>query len=227
MQKLTDVLINIAEIEAIAYRAFTARCRIYELDAQIKAAEAALPPNQRPNSPELAKLHQELNAARAEWAAADARLEALKARHAGAVALANLLAAMTQAGKDTQALEAAIEAALNGQAAQEQKPAVQPAQVVTQQAHPAQTQPAQNQGNAQAQAAGDGTESGTFHVLEVRESKPGVVRAYCQAEDGGKHAIFAKNGNAQALAGAVGKKVLVKYRQGDKGLIALNVNLVG
>lgn len=254
MQKLVEVLLDTAGIEAVAGRTFAAKCRIYDLDAQIKALEAALPPNQRDDSPELANLRQEINAARAEWAASEARLEALKARHAGAVSLANLLAAMAQAGKNTAGLETAIEAALNGQDAQARKPAAQPAQAVVQQSqgvqvtqaqaaqvqqaqeeNPAakntqvaqQVQPAQNRANAQAKVAGDGTETGTFHVLETRESKPGVVRAYCQAEDGGKYAIFAKNGNAQVLAGAVGKRVLVRYRQGDKGLIAQNVNLAG
>jgi chromosome segregation ATPase len=208
MQKLTEVLINTAEIETTAHRACASRCKIYDLDARIKALEAATPPAQRANSPELAKLREELNQARAEYAASEARLEALKARHAGAIALANLLAACVQARKDTRALEASIEAALNGQAAQAQKPA--------------QKAPAQN---TQAQDAGDGTETGTFKVLECRESKPGVVRAYCEGPEG-KVAVYAKNGNAQTLAGAVGKQVQVKYRKGEKGLIALSVQLI-
>jgi hypothetical protein len=137
----------------------------------------------------------------------EAKLEALKARHAGAVALANLLAAYVQAGKDTVELEAAIAEALGGK-----------------QAQPAQ----QAQPNGQAQAAGDGTETGTFTVLEVRSGKsPGAVRAYCQAIDGTKHAVYAKNGAGQALAGAVDKTVEIKYRQGHKGLIALGVRLAG
>lgn len=225
MQKLTEVLFNSAEIEAAAGRAFAAKCRIYDLDARIKAQEAALPPAQRANSPELAKLHQELNAARTEYAASEAKLEALKARHAGAVALANLLAAMTQAGKDTAGLEAAVEAALNGQ--QAQKPAVQPAQAAAQQAQPAQARPAAQQAQPNGQGQNDGAATGTFKVLECRESKPGVVRAYCQAENGEKYPVFAKNGNAQVLAGAVGKQVEVRYRQGEKGLIALSVKLAG
>ncbi|MGQ9825957.1 MAG: hypothetical protein ACUVSK_13425, partial [Desulfotomaculales bacterium] len=194
MQKLTEVLLNTAEIESAAGRSFAAKCRIYDLDARIKAQEAVIPPNQRPNSPELAKLHQELNAARAEYAASEAKLEALKARHAGAVALANLLAAMTQAGKDTQALEAAIAEALGG-AAQEQKPAPE-----------AQAQQAQAQDQANGQGQNDGAATGTFKVLECRESRPGVVRAYCEGPEG-KVAVFAKNGNAQTLAGAIGKQV--------------------
>lgn len=98
-----------------------------------------------------------------------------------------------QAGKDTVELEAAIAKALGGKQAQS-----------TQQAQP----------NGQAQAAGDGTETGTFTVLEVRSGKsPGVVRAYCQAIDGTKHAVYAKDGAGQALAGAV--------------VIALGVRLAG
>jgi|GEM_PF-2150777 len=221
MQAIVKVLVD-AEIEAVAHRAFASRCRIYDLDAQIKAAEATIPPNQRANSPELAKLHQELNQVRAEWAASETKLEALKARHSGAIALANLLAAYVQAGKDTAGLEAEIEAALNGKAVQEQKPAAGNAQV----AQPAQAQPAQNQAR-QVQTAQNNTATGTFRVLEVRESRPGVIRAYAEAGSGEKFPIFAKNGNAQTLAGAVGKQVQVKYRQGEKGLIALSVRLAG
>ncbi|SHI85502.1 hypothetical protein [Desulfofundulus thermosubterraneus] len=57
-------MVNTTEIKVAAGRAFAAKCRIYDLDAQLKAQEAALPPNQRANSPELAKLREELNAAR-------------------------------------------------------------------------------------------------------------------------------------------------------------------
>ncbi|AEG15167.1 hypothetical protein Desku_1587 [Desulfofundulus kuznetsovii DSM 6115] len=205
MQKLMGVLINTAEIETAAHRAYASRCRIYDLDAKIKALEAAIPPNQRTSSPELAKLREELNQARAEYAASEAKLEALKARHTGAVALANLLAAMVQAGKDTQALEAVVEKALGGEQAQPD-------------------QKAQPDG----QTAVDGTETGTFKVLELRQGKnQGVVRAWCEGADGRKVAVFAKNGAGQALAGAVGKMVEIKYRQGDRGLIALGVRLAG
>ncbi len=41
--------------------------------------------------------------------------------------------------------------------------------------------------------------TGTFKVLECRESKPGVVRVYAEAENGEKFPIFAKNGNALGL----------------------------
>ncbi len=127
-------------------------------------------------------------------------VEKLVTSESGLIALVNLLAAMIQAGRDTSQLEAAIAEAL-GEPVQEQKPATGNAQVA-QQAQPA--QPAQP--NGQGQATGDGTATGTFKVLECRESKTGVVRAYCQAENGEKHPVFAKNGNAQTLAGAVGRR---------------------
>lgn len=81
--------------------------------------------------------------------------------------------------------------------------------------------------NAQA-AQNDGTATGTFTVTEARATKsPGVVRAYCLAVDGSKVAVYGKNGNGQTLAQAVGKQVQVKYREGEKGLIALSVRLAG
>lgn len=197
-----SALLDVTEIEVAAHQSCKSRSKIYDLDAWIKTLEATIPPGQRASSPELTKLREELNQARAEYAASESRLEALKARHAGGVALANLLAAYVQAGRDTSGLEAAIAAALGGTA---------------------QEQPAQANGQK-----ADGTATGTFTVTEARATKsPGVVRAYCLAEDGSKVAVYGKNGNGQALAGAVGQQVVVKYRQGDKGLIALGVRLAG
>jgi hypothetical protein len=134
----------------------------------------------------------------------DKLAERLSQSEAGLAALTNLLAAMVQAGRDTAALEAAIARALGAGPGEVGQP-------------DGQAQPAQDDG---------GLETGIFHVLEVRESRPGVVRAYCQAEDGGKQAVFAKNDNSRALAGAVGRQVTVKYRRGDKGLIAVEVRPV-
>ncbi|KYH32041.1 hypothetical protein [Neomoorella mulderi] len=137
----------------------------------------------------------------------DKLAERLSQSETGLAALTNLLAAMVQAGRDTAALEAAIARALGAGPEEAGQP--------DRQAQPA--QPAQDD---------SGLETGIFHVLEARESRPGVVRAYCQAEGGGKQAVFAKNGNSRALAGAVGKQVMVKYRRGDKGLIAVEVRPV-
>uniref|UniRef100_A0A7C2EI93 Uncharacterized protein n=1 Tax=Ammonifex degensii TaxID=42838 RepID=A0A7C2EI93_9THEO len=66
----------------------------------------------------------------------------------------------------------------------------------------------------------------TFKVLEVRPGKSeGTIRAYCEGESG-KVAVYAKNGVAKVLAGAVGGKVQVKYRKLDKGLFALEARPV-
>lgn len=71
-------------------------------------------------------------------------------------------------------------------------------------------------------------ETGTVAVvtiLEVRSTKPGTVRAYCQTEDGTKVPVFAKNGNAQTLSGAQGRKVVIKYQPVDRGWFAYEVHL--
>ncbi|MEW6727552.1 MAG: hypothetical protein AB1327_11455 [Bacillota bacterium] len=66
-----------------------------------------------------------------------------------------------------------------------------------------------------------GVETLRATVLEVRAGKSaGTIRAFCELADGGKIAIFGKNGVGQTLAGAVGREVEVKGRHGDKGFIA-------
>ncbi|HHW43550.1 MAG TPA: hypothetical protein GXX25_07030 [Desulfotomaculum sp.] len=187
------------------------------LDAE-KERAALVPPQHRDADRVLGGIRQKLNEARADFAGAEAALEKARADHGSYVAMANLLAAYVQAGRDTTALETAIAQAL-GIAVQPVQPVQAPVQAQPQ--APAQQPPAQN-------GQGNGLETGTFTVLEVRSGKsPGVVRAYCQAIDGTKHAVYAKNGAGQALAGAVGKTVEIKYRQGDRGLIALDVRLAG
>ncbi len=72
----------------------------------------------------------------------------------------------------------------------------------------------------------DGLETGTFTVLEVRAGKSeGTVRAYCEGPDG-KTAVYAKNGAAKVLSGAVGRKVEVRFRRLDKGLFAVEARPV-
>jgi len=72
----------------------------------------------------------------------------------------------------------------------------------------------------------DGLETGVFAVLEARTTGTGAVRAYCQGADGAKVAVYGKNGTGKALSGAVGKRVQVRFRRGDKGLIAVDVRPV-
>ncbi|MCL6557265.1 MAG: hypothetical protein K6U74_00410 [Firmicutes bacterium] len=177
-------------IDGLILNFHDARSRVFDLAERAKADP---------------KAKGELEEARIAYALAEAALEKAKAEHKGLIALTGLLAAMTQAGKDTSALEASIQAVIKQETIQENVPSAA----------------------AQGQRQED-TETAVFTVLEVRAGKsPGVVRAYCQAADGTKHAVYAKNGNAQALTGAVGKAAEVKYRQGDKGLIALSVRLAG
>jgi len=199
VQKLTG-----QGVENLVLRLHDARARVFEAAEKAKADP---------------KAKAALDEARAAYAQAEAALEKAKAEHAGLVVLAQLLAAMTQAGKDTNPIRQAIVNLLKDEPAQTQEPQ-SPAQQQTP-AVPAQA-PIQQPANT------DGTETGTFTVLEARPGKsPGTVRAYCQAADGSKYAVYAKNGSGQALAGAVGRRVTVKYRQGDKGLIALDVRLAG
>ncbi|RPF42016.1 hypothetical protein EDD75_2237 [Thermodesulfitimonas autotrophica] len=68
-------------------------------------------------------------------------------------------------------------------------------------------------------------ETGTFTVTEARLTSKGVLRAYCEGPDG-KVAVYAKNGVAKVLSGAVGGKVSVKFKRLDKGLFALEARPV-
>lgn len=212
-------------------------------DARAKVFEAAEKAKTDP------KAKAGLDEARIAYALAEAALEKAKAEHQGLVALTQLLAAMTTAGKDAYPIRKAMVDLLKDEPAQavpakaeaparqtptpqaqpKAKAPVQPAPAQSVPAQPAQqAAPAQSQAQA-AQANGDGTETGVFTVLETRAGKsPGTVRAYCQAIGSDqKVAVYGKNGNGQVLAGAVGKTVAVKYRQGEKGLIAVNVQVAG
>lgn len=67
-------------------------------------------------------------------------------------------------------------------------------------------------------------ETGVFLVLETRPGRnEGTIRAYVEAKDGTRTALFAKNGAGQTLATAIGKKVEAQYRRLDKGLYAIRV----
>ncbi|NPV72295.1 MAG: hypothetical protein HPY89_00575 [Pelotomaculum sp.] len=203
VQRLTG-----AGIADLVLRVHDARNRVFEAAEKAKADPQA---------------KGALEEARRAYALSEAALEKARAEHQGLVTLTQLLAAMTSAGKDTNPIRLAMVKLLQDEPTQ---PA--PAQTQPQPAPAAPAEPAPAQPPASAPANGDGTETGTFTVLEVRLGKSlGTVRAYCQAEDGNKYAIYAKNGNGQALAGAVGKTVNVKYRRVDKGLWAVNVQIAG
>lgn len=158
---------------------------------------------------------EKLNKARAAFAQAEAKLNEAKAEHAGLVALTGLLASAAQAGQDTAALEQALAEKLGVEYSRED-----------QGQESAQAQ-ASGSDQSKSRANGDGTQSGIFTVLEARPGKSeGTIRAYCQAEDGQKVAVYGKNGNGQALAGNIGKQVNIRFRHLDKGLFAVSVQPV-
>jgi hypothetical protein len=228
-----------AELGRAVAGAKEAGSKIFSLDARVKAAE-------RSNSPGLEELKEELERARAEWSELEGEAEALKGYQYAIGHLTDLLASCIRAGTGVPEAEAALwtvlaeagralarrreaQARPGGQAAQDRGDQVsQAAQGGDQPGGRAGGQAGQPPQPAQDARRYGGSASGTFTVLEARETKtPGVVRAYCEAEDGSKVAVFGKNGSGQALAQAVKKKVQVEYRQGEKGLIALSVRLAG
>jgi hypothetical protein len=148
---------------------------------------------------------------------AEAALEQLKLQCQADIAVVNLIAARYHAGDPDKArkiLEAYFVGSGEVDASESMPPDLEPEQPV----------PVHEQGQVQPQ--GNGLETGTFTVLEARAgSSPGTVRAWCEGPEG-KVAVFGKNGAGKALAGAVGKQVEVKYKRGDKGLIAIGVRPV-
>jgi len=156
-------------------------------------------------------------AARKELEKAEAALEQLKLQFQADIAVVELVSALYHSG-DPEKARKVLDAYSRG--VEEGIEAVD-----TQESTPPDLQPEQP-APAQEQLQGNGLETGTFTVLEARQgSSPGTVRAWCEGPEG-KVAVYGKNGAGKALAGAVGKQVEVKFRRGDKGLIAVGVRPV-
>ena len=200
-------------------------------------------------------LEAEADAARARLHGLDAEIERASLRHRSDYAVVRLAAALLGAGKadiaeavlgayhragaDTDGSANANGTGADGTNArsatsQDQAPQGQvffQGQGHTQaqgqgQAQP-QTQGQGGQGHAQPRGQDNGLEASVFTVLEARPgSSPGTVRAWCEGADGRKVAVYGKNGAGEALAGAVGRRVEVRYRRGDKGLIAVEARPV-
>ncbi|MEW5934517.1 MAG: hypothetical protein AB1816_13150 [Bacillota bacterium] len=150
---------------------------------------------------------------RRELAELDARIEETGRRHRSDANLAYLVASLIGAGLRPEA-EAVLAAYAEGCATQT---GILPEAVAPGGAEPVQAE-------EPAPAKGDDLLEGTFKVLEARSGKsPGTVRAWCEADDGTKVAVFGKNGTAKALSAAVGKRVTIRYRKLDKGLFAVKV----
>lgn len=196
------------------------RNKLYELVDKVKEREAAINPSFRDKDHVLQGLHRDLNEARISYAIAEATYEKAKAEQAGLISLVGLLSASMQAGKETNEIEAAIASVIGYQLT---GTSVSNGKIER-------TTPADHRDKVEDRD-NDGSGSGVFLILETRESSPGTVRAFAEAEDGSrsKHAIYAKNGMGQKLNQAkdLSKSVFVKYRQGDKGLIAYGVEIIG
>ena len=157
-------------------------------------------------------LRAEADDLRRELRMLDAEAEQVGRRHRSDSNMAYLVASLLGAG-----LRAEAEAVLAAYGAE--------TEAAEAQAEPKAQEP-KAEPEAQGQAKADGLETGTFTVLEVRAGKSeGTVRAYCEGPDG-KTAVYAKNGAAKVLSGAVGRKVEVKFRRLDKGLFAVEARPV-
>lgn len=164
---------------------------------------------------------QEADCLRKELAELDARIEEIGRRHRSDANVVYLVASLVGAGLRPEA-EAVLAAYAEGCALQapaaETGPAAQAEEAAAQTEEPAalkESSPAKGE---------DDLAEATFRVLEVRPGKSeGTVRAWCEAEDGTKVAVFGKNGIAMALSAAVGKRVTIRYRKLDKGLFAVKV----
>lgn len=210
--KLADKLTG-KGIEECVLRFHASRNKLYELIDKIKMREAQLNSTANKDKDQvLQKLNKELNEVRAQYAVAEASLEKAKSEQSGLISLVGLLTASIQAGRDTKELEAVISTAI-GEIPNEPIP-----------------QTKESKGSdAGSQDKEEEKESGIFKVLETRESSAVTLRAWCESEKNEKIAIYVKNGMKQKVLQAeeLGKKIFVKYRQGDKGLIACSVDIIG
>ncbi|ABO49387.1 hypothetical protein Dred_0849 [Desulforamulus reducens MI-1] len=201
-------------IEECVLRVHATRNKLYELIDKVKVREAQINNTANKDKDQVfQKIQKEINDVRVQYAVAKASLEKAKADQAGLISLVGLLTVSMQAGRDTKELESVISMAICGN----------PNELVCQEERKEKSEAAGSQGKE------NGMESGVFNILEIRDSSPGTIRAWCDGEDGSKSAIFVKNGMRQKVIQAqeLGKKIFVKYRQGDKGLIAYGVDIVG
>ncbi|AEG58982.1 hypothetical protein Desru_0697 [Desulforamulus ruminis DSM 2154] len=216
MLKLAEKLTG-KGIEDCVLQYHIARGNKNDLLSKIKVREAAIShPSYREQDKVLQDMYKEMSEARAAVAIAEAALEKAKAEQTGLISLVGLLSASIQSGKETSEIEAAIAKIIDldpGSLPKEKEEAQEGTK----------SQPSSHGTETQ----GDEMESKVFKVLETRPGKSeGTVRAYCEARDGSKHAVFAKNGNGKKLLESIDKLVFVKYRPGNKGLIAFAVEIL-
>lgn len=188
--------------------------------------------------PEYRALKEEADAARMRLRELDAGIERASLRHKSDVVITHLAAALIGAGKaeTAEAVLAAYHSAgadaggsanANGTDAGDTNARDQASQDRGQGSQAVAAQ-AQVQPQVREQGQNNGLGAAVFTVLEARPGgSPGTVRAWCEGQDGRRVAVYGKNGAGEALAGAVGRRVEIRYRKGDRGLIALSVRLAG
>lgn len=146
-----------------------------------------------------------LRAAKAHLESTDRELEWLRSRHSTAVACINLVSALIDAGKADEAK--AVLAALKGY--QEQK---------------------NDSENVEKEKSKE--EGLKIEMFTIKETSPGknegTVWAKAITDKGAEYKVCAKNGNAQTLLGATGKRMKIKYRlMGENKIFAVSAEIAG
>jgi hypothetical protein len=160
-------------------------------------------------SEEWSKLELAVREARSKTVELEARLERARYEHRSTTTLLNLLAGAVQAGSQ-DILKQVLEGAEEARREQCMENFVK--------ACSGELPKQESNGN------GNGLKKAEVKVLEVRPGKSeGTIRAWCEAGNGEKVAVYAKNGTAKKLAGAVGSLVNVSYKELDAGWYAVKV----
>lgn len=79
--------------------------------------------------------------------------------------------------------------------------------------------------NSNQRETDNGLPMESFKVLEVKQGREGVTRAWCQMTDGNKIAVFSKGETAEVFLNAKGQDVTARYRPVEKGLFAVNAKV--
>lgn len=161
---------------------------------------------------ETAKIEENLSLA-------DRELEWLRCRQTAAVATVNLVAALTNAGR-TEDVKLILDTLEEKQKRQDKNKG--------ESAGKNNGEDKKRKEDEKKKDQEDDLKAGVFTVKEVKPGKSeGTVWAKVAAEDGEEYKVCTKNGNAETLSGAAGKKVRIRYRQmGEGKLYAASVEII-
>jgi len=209
-----------ARRKAVSDELHRALDRMKEIEARVSGEVAAEAdesgnrrfPNEAARAGEIARRlaadpeYQQCRAAadrlREELRGLDAEIERVQRRHQSDAALASVAAALFQAGRADLA-EAAL-AAYGGDGRPQAGAGAQP-----------------------REERGDGLQEAEVVVLAARMNDNGVVRAWCEAADGSRVAVFARDAAGSVLLNSRGRRVRARCRRVDRGLYAVEASLVG